>query len=41
MKAYQEGGKERNGRRCEATAAKGRRGVEVEESEGREEKLGT
>ncbi len=35
------GGRERDGRRCEETAAVGRRAVEVKASERREEKLGT
>lgn len=33
VKTYLEGGRVRDGRRCEGTAAKGRRGVEEEESE--------
>lgn len=41
MKTYLEGDGERDGRRCEGTAAEGRRGFEEEESERMEEKLGT
>lgn len=41
VKTYLEGGKERDGRRCEGTAAMGRRGLEEEESDRIEEKLGT